>query len=116
MSEADASCRKYKRYWLTVPLVFSWKDAKGTRHEEVGLTRDMSIAGTFVFTFTKNAPPLHTAVTLKASLPAYRTAAPALLIRGQGRVVRVESAHSGNLGGFGVAGKRFVIRRAEERR
>ena len=106
--------RKYKRYRLEAPMIFSWKDARGLWHEDVGLTRDMSPAGTFVT--SKSAPPLHTAIRFEVALPGQRTAGTPLLIRSRGRVVRVELPQGKNLGGFAVAGKLSVIRRTEERR
>jgi len=105
--------RKDNRYQLAVPVMFFRKDARDTQHEGIGLTRDISIRGAFVF--TTSPPPLKSDVRLKAFLPPGRDAVPPLRIQGQGRVVRVEAAHNGEArAGFAVAGGRFVLRRGEE--
>jgi hypothetical protein len=107
--------RKHYRYQLGVPVMFFWKDARGTQHEGIGLTHDISATGVYVF--TTSPPPLQSIVKLKAFLPPGRSAAPPLRIHGQGRVVRVDAAHGGEpRAGFAVAGERFVLRRAEEYR
>ena len=95
--------------------MFFWKDARHTPHEGVGLTRDMSVRGVFVF--TTSPPPLESEVELRAFLPPGRSAVPPLRIHGQGRVVRVDAAHGGEpRAGFALAGRRFVLRRGEEYR
>jgi hypothetical protein len=93
--------------------MFSWKDARHTPHEGIGLTRDISVGG--LFAFTTSPPPLESVVKLKAFLPPGRSAVPPLQIHGQGRVVRVDTGHGGEArAGFAVAGERFVLRRGEE--
>jgi hypothetical protein len=107
--------RKHYRYELAVPVMFFWKDARDIQHEGVGLTRDISDRGVFVF--TTSPPPLESEVKLKVFLPPGRSAAPPLRILGQGRVVRVDAAHDGEArAGFEVAGARFVLRRGGEYR
>ena len=92
--------------------MFSWKDARDTPHEGIGLTRDISVRG--LFAFTTSPPPLESEVKLKAFLPPGRSAVPPLQIYGQGRVVRVGAAHGGEpRAGFAVAGEHFVLRRGE---
>ena len=93
--------------------MFFWKDARDTQHEHIGLTRDISVRGLFVF--TTSPPPLESDVKLKAFLPPGRSAVAPLQIQGQGRVVRVDAAHAGEpRAGFAVAGERFVLHRGEE--
>jgi multidrug efflux pump subunit AcrA (membrane-fusion protein) len=95
--------------------MFFWRDARDTHHEGIGLTRDISVTGLFVF--TTSPPPLESTVKLKAFLPPGSSALPPLQIHGQGRVVRVDAAHGGEpRAGFAVAGERFVLRRGEEYR
>ena len=95
--------------------MFFWKDTRDTQHEGIGLTRDMSVRGLFVF--TTSPPALESDVKLKAFLPPGRSAVAPLQIHGQGRVVRVDAAHGGEArAGFAVAGERFVLRRGEEYR
>lgn len=98
--------RKYNRYRLQVPVIFSWKDAQGIRQQSVGLAHDFSIAGAFIF--ATNAPPLKANVELKAYLPP--SAAPPLRIYGQGHVVRLEPAHGRRRAGFAVAAEPFDLR------
>lgn len=95
--------------------MFFWRDARDTQHEDIGLTRDISVRGLFVF--TTSPPALESEVKLKAFLPPGRSAVAPLQIHGQGRVVRVDVAHGGEArAGFALAGERFVLRRGEEYR
>ena len=95
--------------------MFFWKDTRDTQHEGIGLTRDMSVRGLFVF--TTSPPALESDVKLKAFLPPGGSAVAPLQIHGQGRVGRVDAAHRGEpRAGFAVAGERFVLRRGEEYR
>jgi hypothetical protein len=95
--------------------MFFWRDARDTQHEGIGLTRDMSVRGQFVF--TTSPPPLESEVKLKAFLPPGRSAVAPLQIHGQGRVIRVDAAHGGKpRAGFAVAVERFLLRRGEEYR
>ena len=57
--------RKRNRYGLRVPAIFFWKGARQTPHEGIGLTRDLSARGAFVF--TTGPPPLKAKVKFKAS-------------------------------------------------
>jgi hypothetical protein len=103
--------RKHNRYLLKVPVTFSWKDAHGIRQEHLGVTRDLSIAGGFVF--APSLPPLDANIKLKEfRLPGWK----ALPMRmfGQGKVVRVKPAPGGLPAGFAVAGGRIVFRRWAE--
>lgn len=96
-------------------MIFSWQDAKGARRQAVGLTRDISLTGAFVF--TASPPPPGATVRFKGFLPPVRGSAQALQIYGQGLVVRVERAHDGkSKGGFEVDGKPLVLRREEKYR
>ena len=105
--------RKHSRYELGIPVTFFWKDAEETQHEGIGLTRDIGVGGLFVL--TTSPPPLQSVVKLKAFLPPGKNAVPALQIRGQGRVVRVDAAHGGEpRAGFAVAGERFALRRGKD--
>ena len=93
--------------------MFFWRDVRDTQHEGIGLTRDISVRGQFVF--TTSPPALDSEVKLKAFLPPGRSALPPLRIHGQGRVVRVDAAHGGEpRAGFALAGERFVLRIGEE--
>jgi hypothetical protein len=105
--------RKHNRYRLKLPVIFSWKGRDQIQQQGIGLTRDLSIRGAFVF--TTSLPPLEADIELKAFLPLVRGAVRSVKIHGQGRVIRVEPVHDGEEhGGFAVVGKCFVMRRGEE--
>ncbi len=111
MTDALVHPRKYNRYRLEVPVIFSWKDAQGIRQEQVGLTRDLSVRGAFVFATTP--PPLDANIKLKGFLPPGGQVLPARMF-GQGQVVRVEPAPGSLPAGFAVAGGRIVFRKWAE--
>ena len=97
---ATAERRKYNRYRLELPVIFSWKDARGILQKGVGLTRVMSIRGAFIF--ATRPPPLNASLDLEVYLPPTSAAQPPRL-HGQGQVFRVESAHGRRRAGFAVA-------------
>ena len=91
-------------------MLFFWKDARETQHEGVGLTRDLSIRGAYIF--ATSPPPLKASIKLKAYLPPGNAGLP-LRIYGQGQVVRVEAARGRHRAGFAVTAEPFVLRRGE---
>jgi hypothetical protein len=107
---AIAQLRKYNRYRLEVPVIFSWKDAQGIRQKGVGLTHVISVRGAFIF--TTRPPQLNAKINLKIYLPE-RSAARPQRIYGHGQVVRVEPAHGRHRAGFAVAAEPFIVRRVE---
>ena len=105
--------RKHRRYRLGVPAKFFWKDARDAQHEGIGVTRDISVRGLFVF--AKSRPPLESDVKVKAFLPPGRSAVLPLRLQGRGRVVRAGAAHDGERrAGFALAGEPLVLRRGGE--
>lgn len=93
--------------------MFFWKDTRDTPHEGIGLTRDITVRGVFVFTTTP--PPLKSNITIQAFIPPRSWEVPSLGMRLRGRVVRVEAAGDGKpRAGFAVAGERFNLLRGEE--
>ena len=111
MTDHRGQRRKYNRYHLEVPVIFSWKDAQAHRQEQVGLTRDLSARGAFVFAAT--SPPLDAHIILNGLLTPGGHVLPAQMI-GEGRVVRAEPAHGNALAGFALAGGRIVFRQWAE--
>lgn len=103
--------REHSRYRLEVPVLLSWKDTQGTRQQEFGLTRDLSVRGAFVF--AASPPVLDANIKLKAFLRPGGQALPVRMF-GQGKVVRVEPASGSVHTGFAVSGRRFVFRRWAE--
>jgi hypothetical protein len=103
--------RKYQRYGLEVPVIFSWKNGRRALQQDIGLTRDLSVAGAFIFTTA--LPPSGATLRFKAFLPPSSATTPVLL-HGRGQVVRVEPSHNHTPAGFAVAAKqRMVLRRRE---
>jgi hypothetical protein len=103
--------RKYRRYRLDVPVIFSWKDAHEIRQEHLGLTRDVSVGGAFVVVTTP--PPLDANIELKGlRLPCGQSLP--MRMFGQGQGVRLEPALGSLPAGFAVAGGRIVFHRWAE--
>jgi len=111
MTDALVQPRKYHRYRLEVPVIFSWTDAQGIRKKQVGLTRDISVGGAFVF--ATPPPPLDANIKLKGFVPSGGQV-PSVRMFGKGQVVRMESAPSSLPAGFAIAGGRIVFRKWAE--
>ena len=111
MTDHRARRRKDNRYHLEVPVIFSWKDAQAKRQEQIGLTRDLSARGAFVF--AKTTPPLDAHVILNGFLTPGGQVLPAQMI-GEGKVVRAELPHGNALAGFALVGGRIVFRQWPE--
>jgi len=100
--------REHNRYRLGVPVIFLWKDGQGIWQQHMGLTRDLSVGGAFIF--ATDLPPSGADLKFQALLPANKGALPGGL-HARGRVVRAEPARGTNLAGFAVAlEKRIVLR------
>jgi hypothetical protein len=111
MNDALVPPRKYHRYRLEVPVIFSWKDAQRIRQQQVGFTRDLSVGGAFVV--ATNPPPLNANVKLKEALPP-RGQILRVRMFGEGQIVRVEPASGSRPAGFAVGGGRIAFRRWAE--
>jgi hypothetical protein len=111
--DAIVQPRKDNRYQIGVPVIFSWKDVNEVRQQAVGLSRDISVRGAFVF--TTSPPPLEARVKLKICLPLVGEAVQPAHFYGQGKVVRVDIADGETRGGFAMVGKPFVARKRGER-
>lgn len=106
-----AQARKHHRYRLELATLFSWKKGRDAWQHNVGLTRDVSAHGVFIFAAT----PLPSGADLKvqAFLPP-GSAALSIVMPAPGQVVRVAPPKGGRPAGFAVSGHRFVLRRREE--
>jgi hypothetical protein len=103
--------RKYQRYGLAVPVIFSWNEGRHGLQQAIGLTRNLSVRGAFIFATT--LPPSGAALRFKAFLPPSSATSPVRL-HGRGEVVRVEQGHDEIPAGFAVAAEqRIVLRRRE---
>ena len=106
--------RRYQRYGLEVPVIFSWKDGRRPLQQDIGLTRDLSVRGAFIFAAT--LPPSGATLRFKAILPPNNATSPVRL-HGRGQVIRVERGHDQTPAGFAVAAEqRIVLRRPEATR
>jgi len=102
--------RKFARFRLKVPVIFSWRDAHGSRRRARGYTRDLGAGGMYLI--APRCPPKGTAVGLEAYLPPLSELAPFWLMQARGRVVRVESGGEG-LAGFAAVNQEVVLRAVE---
>ncbi len=106
-----AKTRKFTRFQLTLPVVFSWKDRRLRTRRAKGFTRDLSAGG--VFLFSEKCPPLGVPIEFEAILPPLEERAMALRLRGEARVLRVEPAGNGEKwNGFAAINEGFVLQEA----
>lgn len=92
--------RKTKRYPLELGVTFQWTN-EGQDYFGSGSTRDIGIAGMFVF--SEGCPPQNTQLTCEVTALRSRSVG-SLQIKASGRVVRVEGGQSGTRRGFAVCG------------
>ena len=98
--------RKNIRYPLGARVVFSWEGPKQNRLQGEGQTRDVSLAGAFIFSLT--CPPVGTTARLDLFLPPLSGTVPVARIKGEARVVRIEHiATREEQSGFAVASEGF---------
>ncbi len=78
--------RKYKRYDLRVPVLFSWTDAAGVDYQGAGSSLDITLAGIFVLC-EEAAPPIFSPVKLQVLIPSLLT--PGMRLQSSGTVMRI---------------------------
>lgn len=98
--------RNRVRYRLSADAVFAWHGPQGKRLLAEGLTRDISVAGAFIF--TRTCPPVGATLDLEIFLPS----SPALQnrmvqIKTVASVIRVE--HEFNREGFAATSQDFTL-------
>jgi hypothetical protein len=98
--------RNRVRYRLSADAVFSWEGPNGIRLSGEGVTRDISVAGAFIF--TRMCPPVGATLDLEIFLTSFsggrgRT----VQITTEARVIRVE--HSGNVEGFAAVSRDLTL-------
>lgn len=88
-------------------MAFSWRDEGGVACDGLGVTRDISEYGVYVFTAT--SPPAGSSVEVRVPLSA-RAAAFQSLLKGQMQVMRTEEGLEpfGGLG-FALAGEALKL-------
>lgn len=92
--------RRTRRYPLELRVTFQWIN-EGQDYFGIGSTRDIGVAGMFVF--SEDCPPYDARVSCEVTAPRSRSAG-SLQIEASGRVVRVERSKSGTRSGFAVCG------------
>jgi hypothetical protein len=98
--------RNRVRYRLSADAVFAWEGAQHDRFLGEGLTRDISLAGTFIFTLT--CPPVGATVQLDVLLsPTASAPGKCVRLKAEATVVRVE--HSDALEGFAAISQDFTL-------
>lgn len=104
--------RRFTRSRLEVPVLFSWRDAKGSRRRARGHTRDLSPGGMYLV--SPRCPPLGATVGLDAFLPPLSELAPAWRLHSQAKVVRLEPDPTGaGPSGFAAVSTQVVLRAVE---
>ena len=94
------------RYRLSADAVFAWEGLQHNRLQGKGITRDISLAGTFIFTPT--APPVGAKVEVDIFLaPAFGSTGKKVRIRAAAKVTRVE--HSAIREGFAAVSQDFKL-------
>jgi hypothetical protein len=104
--------RKALRYPLSANVVFSWGEESGARQKAEGITRDISVEGTYVFSGV--LPPEKAAIQMEVDLPSLREGASPLRIHIQGHVSRIEKDPRDPVhDGFAVTSESTVLRGGE---
>jgi len=99
---------------MRVQVIFRWSRSRKDRFQGEGTTRDVSLAGAYVFSET--CPPVNTMVQMEIILPSLSTA-PSTRMRAEMKVLRVDGDISSERpGGFSLAkGFPFVLTRRNNR-
>jgi hypothetical protein len=98
--------RRKLRYRVCAPAVFSWEGLRGDRLQGEGLTRDISVSGTFLFSPT--CPPVDEPIQLDIFLSPLDGGVSRVQIRTRAWVVRVEHCLPENgQSGFAVSAADF---------
>ena len=94
------------RYRLSADAVFAWEGAQHDRLQGEGITRDISLAGAFIFTST--CPPVGSTVQLDVFLPPILGAAgKRVRIRTSATVLRIENSAGSK--GFAAVSEDFKL-------
>ena len=96
--------RNRVRYRLTADAVFTWDGPSQSLRGE-GITRDISVAGAFIF--TRTCPPVGATVELEMFLSSIPTRAKSVQIKTIAKVIRVE--HSPTVEGFAAVSQDFQL-------
>lgn len=98
--------RESVRYPLSARAVFSWQDSEQNKLRGEGLTRDVGLAGAFIFSLT--CPPVGATVEVDLFLPPVHGAVPTVRLKARAQVRRVDRAVTREeQNGFAVASEGF---------
>jgi hypothetical protein len=98
--------RNRVRYRLSAEAVFAWEGAQNGRLVGQGVTRDISLAGVFIF--TRTSPPVGATLKLDIFLsPAPASGGKVVRIKTEATVIRVE--HSAAAEGFAAVSQDFTL-------
>jgi PilZ domain len=95
------------RYALSAPAIFWWETEGGVHHRGVGVTRDISSNGAFVY--AANCPPAPVPIQIEICLPS-REAPRGVQIQMQGKVLRIEGLDGGMKQGFGFFSEQSTMK------
>jgi hypothetical protein len=105
--------RGASRYPVKASVHFSWDEERGIHLEGMGVTRDMSTKGVFVYSMV--LPPKNASVDMEVAFPPLRENAPPVRIHVRGRIVRTESnTLDPVLGGFAITSESTILRGGED--
>jgi hypothetical protein len=96
--------RNRVRYRLSADAVFTWDGPSQPLRGE-GITRDISVAGAFIF--TRTCPPVGATVELEVFLSSTPTKVKMVQIKTIAKVIRVE--HSATVEGFAAVSQDFQL-------
>jgi PilZ domain len=98
--------RNRVRYRLSAAAFFFWEGPQGHRLSAEGVTRDISVAGAFIY--TRTCPPVGATLELEILLStAPRGGVKTVQIKTEARVIRVEHSATGE--GFAAVSKDFTL-------
>ena len=101
--------RKFTRYQVRIPVMFSWTMSWRQRSRTEGIVRDISTSGVYVH--VGDCPPVDSSIVLEVAFPT-RYGGSNCTIKARMKVLRVDKDLSGDgLVGFAAAGKEFSVRR-----
>jgi hypothetical protein len=97
--------RNRVRYRLSADAVFAWEGAQARRLLGQGVTRDISVAGAFIF--TRTCPPVGATLELDIFLsPAPGSGGRTVRIKTEAKVIRVEHSAAE---GFAAVSQDFTL-------
>jgi hypothetical protein len=97
--------RRFVRYQLDAPVVFSWKTEGRARRVAEGATRDISTGGIFVV--SNELPPSGTELRVEVLLPPLRQGGAEGRIKTTGRVLRTNTGMGAS--GFALSGENLMF-------